>query len=265
MPPPLLYQYLTIISIKAITTFSQIASVDSNIEKLTSFLALPAEINSPGVVVLSLSAIAVKSLSFRFKGDKRILYDKFTTLFMENHLYLITGANGIGKSTIIRIITGCLQNDADCIYVNNSHEIKQLDLDSYRSFMHYAPQTPYIIKGTIAENIRLANLGNDMILELIMNMDSVKNQLNSIGGLSRGIDSDSQLSGGEKQFISLLQMVFHAKRWVFLDEPFSAMDERMRALSCRIITEYKKLLNASIIIISHVIPAIDIDQVINIQ
>lgn len=251
--------------IKALTTYSRIATADSNIEKLASFLSLPTENNSMGVVVPLLSAIEVKSLSFRFDGEKRILYRKLTILFKENHIYLITGANGIGKSTIIRIITGCLQNDADCVFVNNCNEIKQLDLVSYRSYMHYAPQTPYLIKGSVAENIRLANMGNDVILEMIMNIDSVKVQLSLMGGLSRLVDSDTQLSGGEKQFVSLLQMIYHAKTWVFLDEPFSAMDENMRAVSCRLITEYKKLMNATIIIISHVIPDIDIDKVINIQ
>lgn len=250
--------------IKALATYSRIASADSNIKRLTNFLSLPIENHSTGIAISSLSSIEIKDLSFHYEGDNRILFNKLNAQFKENQLYLLTGANGVGKSTIFRILTGCLYNASHSTFVNMSHEINQLELNKLRSFVHYAPQTPYIMKGTVIENIRLANIGDDKLLERIMNIDGVKKQLAMIGGVTRLIDTESQLSGGEKQFISLLQMIYHSRKWVLLDEPFSAMDENLRALSCQMITEFKKQLNATIIIISHVVPDIDIDKEIHI-
>jgi ABC-type multidrug transport system ATPase subunit len=120
------------------------------------------------------------------------------------------------------------------------------------------------MKGTVEENILLAGTGNMELLKRIISIDEVGQQLTKIGGFTRFIDSDSQLSGGEKQFISLLQMVFHSRKWVLLDEPFSAMDKNMRSLSCKLIREYKSQENATLIIISHVIPEIEIDHMIHI-
>jgi ABC-type multidrug transport system fused ATPase/permease subunit len=121
------------------------------------------------------------------------------------------------------------------------------------------------MKGTVEENIKLARNGNDALLQQILDSVAISERLSALGGLQRSIETDSQLSGGEKQLIGILQMIYSGKKWIFLDEPFSAMDVTIRQLAFQMIEEYKKQTHATVIIISHLVPDMNIDEVINIR
>jgi len=70
-------------------------------------------------------------------------------------LVAISGPNGGGKSTILKLILGMYQPQAGSILVDNV-DIRQLDPLELRRLIGYAPQDTQLFRATIAQNLRLA-------------------------------------------------------------------------------------------------------------
>ena len=115
------------------------------------------------------------------------------------------------------------------------------------------PQNPFIIHGTIKDNIVI---GNDKIdighLKKCLLLADLKNfvRKKSRGlGYSVGLNGN-KLSGGEKQKIAICRGLYRQANFILFDESLSNIDE----ISINIIKDYLKKLkneNKSIIIISH--------------
>ncbi|MCP5066949.1 MAG: ATP-binding cassette domain-containing protein, partial [bacterium] len=68
----------------------------------------------------------------------------------------IAGANGSGKSSILKLIAGLYQAQAGALLIDGI-DIRQLDMAELRGAVAYVPQTCTLFHGTIAQNLRLAN------------------------------------------------------------------------------------------------------------
>ena len=120
----------------------------------------------------------------------------------------LIGPNGAGKSTLLRLIAGVIKPDAGTI-----------EISVPKPETGYQPQSPYVFKGTVAQNVRLAAAGRD-ILPLLeeCNLSDLKDK------------KTNRISGGEKQRMCLARMLAGNFKVLLLDEPLSAADIETGAL-----------------------------------
>lgn len=175
-------------------------------------------------------AIDIRNLYFSYE-DRNILKD-VNFDFKKGQYYGIIGPTGCGKSTLLRVIMNLVHFDKGNLYIfgRDIHTISREELSSQIVFM---PQTPYIFRGTIKENLLFSckkdhddaelwwALEQACLAEDIKSMDDQLDfMLNERG---------SNISGGQRQRVALARVFLNILNLendhiVILDEATSALD-----------------------------------------
>jgi putative ATP-binding cassette transporter len=180
--------------------------------------------------------ITVKHLSIFTPHDEKMLQD-MNIEFVHGKNYLIKGASGIGKSTLIRVIAG--------IWPYGEGEI---DLPANKKIM-YIPQKSYMPIGTLREALlfpeKSSNISDVMLINLLNDCDlpDLASRLHDVSMWSE------QLSPGELQRVAIARVLLNKPDWVFLDESTSALDLPHEAHLYNLIK--KKLPHCSMISVGH--------------
>ena len=162
--------------------------------------------------------IKIKHLSYSY-GARQIL-DLNNLGIDHGKKYLVIGKSGDGKSTFLDILTK--QKKVDGIYVNDK-DLKDVQFSTYADKFSYVNQNNDLLPFSFEQNI---TLGRKMSKYSLKDLVTIFN-LESIFDKERdNLDFEHlNLSGGEKQRICLARAMYRNKKWLFLDEAFSAIDK----------------------------------------
>lgn len=176
------------------------------------------EENEPIVFDEQIHDIKIKHLSYSY-GARQIL-DLNNLVIDQGKKYLVIGKSGDGKSTFLDVLTK--QKKADGVYVNDT-DLKNIQFSAYADKFSYVNQNNDLLPFSFEQNI---TLGKEMSKYSLKDLVSIFN-LESIFDKERdNLDFEHlNLSGGEKQRICLARAMYRNKKWLFLDEAFSAIDK----------------------------------------
>lgn len=167
-------------------------------------------------------ALRIKHLSFRYgQGEKAI--DNITFELKPNESIGIIGTTGSGKTTLINLIMGILNTEEGEIYLGNTR-ISEGNLKAFRSQLGYVPQEKILFSNTVKENVTFGS-EDPSDLKAILNLasadfvDQMKDQENSWLGKG-GVN----ISGGQKQRLSIARALMKKPRILILDDATSALD-----------------------------------------
>lgn len=194
--------------------------IQSSISVLQNLLdnSICSEENEPIVFDEQIHDIKIKHLSYSY-GVRQIL-DLSNLVIDQGKKYLVIGKSGDGKSTFLDILTK--QKKADGIYVNDK-DLKDVQFSTYADTFSYVNQDNDLLPFSFEQNI---TLGRKMSKYSLKDLVTIFN-LESIFDKERdNLDFEHlNLSGGEKQRICLARAMYRNKKWLFLDEAFSAIDK----------------------------------------
>ena len=194
--------------------------IQSSIPVLQKLLdnSICSEENEPIVFNEQIHDIKIKHLSYSY-GVRQIL-DLNNLVIDQGKKYLVIGKSGDGKSTFLDILTK--QKKADGIYVNDK-DLKDVQFSTYAEKFSYVNQKNDLLPFSFEQNI---TLGRKMSKYSLKDLVTIFN-LESIFDKERdNLDFEHlNLSGGEKQRICLARAMYRNKKWLFLDEAFSAIDK----------------------------------------
>ncbi len=203
-----------------------------------------------------MSIIKIKNLYFKYPDCKEYLIRNLNLTIKKNLITTIVGANGIGKSTLLKLIAGLLTNYKGEIYINEK-EVKNYtknELAKSISILFSDYNILYPIK--VIEFLQMARYPYLKKLEPLTKMDKefIYN-ISSFTGITHLLNKNIlSLSSGEKQLVYLSHILVQDTPIMLLDEPFSHLDLRHKILILDIL---KKLKDKSIIIVTHNFEYID--------
>lgn len=176
------------------------------------------EENEPIIFDEQIHDIKIKHLSFSYGA--RLILDLNNLVIDQGKKYLVIGKSGDGKSTFLDILTK--QKKADGIYVNDK-DLEDVQFSTYADKFSYVNQDNDLLPFSFEQNI---TLGRKMSKYSLKDLVTIFN-LESIFDKERdNLDFEHlNLSGGEKQRICLARAMYRNKKWLFLDEAFSAIDK----------------------------------------
>ena len=176
------------------------------------------EENEPIVFDEQIHDIKIKHLSYSYGA--RLILDLNNLVIDQGKKYLVIGKSGDGKSTFLDILTK--QKKVDGIYVNDKN-LKDVQFSTYADKFSYVNQNNDLLPFSFEQNI---TLGRKMSKYSLKELVTIFN-LESIFDKERdNLDFEHlNLSGGEKQRICLARAMYRNKKWLFLDEAFSAIDK----------------------------------------
>ncbi len=194
--------------------------------------------------------VEFKNVYFSYAKNKEILKAVNITA-NPNDVIAIVGPSGGGKTTIVNLIPRFYEATKGNIYIDNIN-IKKINLQSLRRHIGMVPQDTFLFSGTIKENIGYAkkNARDEEIINAAKEANAhnfimkLKNKYNTGIG-ERGI----QLSGGEKQRISIARAILKNPKILILDEATSALDTESEILVQDALSKLMK--NKTTFVIAH--------------
>ncbi len=138
----------------------------------------------------------------------------------------VTGESGSGKSTLLAVILGFVVPSAGRLTLGGV-ELGELDVRDWRRQIAWVPQRPYLVRGTIADNVRLAGAGaSGKALARAAEQSGLSGLLERLPhGLETPVgEGGLTLSAGERQRIAIARAVLRDAPLVLLDEPTAHLD-----------------------------------------
>lgn len=175
--------------------------------------------------------IEFQSVDFSYKGRADTLKD-ISFKARPGHVIAIVGPTGAGKSTLVSLVPRFYDARGGRILIDG-HDIRTFSLTSLRQHISIVLQEPLLFSGTIEDNIRYGRL--DASDEEIVEAAKAANAHDFIAALPEGYktilgERGAQISGGERQRISVARAFLKNARILILDEPTSAIDSRTEAV-----------------------------------
>lgn len=198
--------------------------------KLAEVEASPAGYNT-GKERLSFSKeVALSNVSFRYPGvdeSKPEILQGIDLRIPKGSMIGLVGTSGAGKSTIVGLLTGLYPPSSGDLLVDG----KKLDAEGRARWMEsigYVPQSPFLLNGTIAENIAFSRWGEEIDFSRVSEccrmaaidfLDELEDGLMTIIG-ERGV----RLSGGQIQRVAIARALYSQPQLILFDEATSALD-----------------------------------------
>lgn len=223
----------------------------TDIQRLQSeCLAVQETPENNGPISLN-NALTLKDVEFRYPNAQNSVLNNINLTLKKGQVLLIRGKSGIGKSTLVDILSGLLPATNGQLWIDKTH-ITPDNMRQWRSGISYVTQEPYLLNDTLYRNINPNNTlvdDNDiwLALERAAAADFVRalpQQLNTIIG-GQGVS----LSGGEKQRIALARAFLMRSQLIVLDEATSGLDRQTEQKVHEAIAHLRG--NHTIVIISH--------------
>ena len=170
--------------------------------------------------------IQLNNVSFNYENSTKPTINNLNLRIETRDKIALLGPIGSGKTTLLRLLAGLITPSNGSILIDGI-ESQQIDPVQLRDTIGFVSQTPILFTGSIKENILLGN--PDAKDEDIVKACSLSGIINFINKLEKGFETilferGAQLSGGQRQSLSLARTLIGNPKIVLMDEPTSAFD-----------------------------------------
>jgi len=202
-------------------------------------------------------------VTFRYPGAETPVLSDISFTARPGEVTAVIGGTGSGKSTLVNLIPRFYDVTEGSIRVNgvNSQDVPQEEL---RSKIGFVPQKALLFTGTIAENIRFGK--EDATDEEVAHAAHIAQATDFIERMPDGYDArieqgGSNVSGGQKQRLSIARALVRRPDLYVFDDSFSALDFKTDATLRKALREETR--EATVLIVAQrVSTVIDADQII---
>ena len=212
----------------------KITAISAACERITEILNVPEQTAADTVdadaIYGQMQGITAKDLTFSYGRDP--VFQNVSLHIPKGGLTVITGASGIGKSTLLKLMLGIYKPSGGELLIQTETENISVSR-AVRSLFSYAPQGNLLLSGTLRENILLSN--PEATEEELRNALYVSAMDEYVATLPQGLETvlgenGAGLSEGQAQRISLARAVLRNAPILLLDEVTSALDAQTEAL-----------------------------------
>ena len=197
--------------------------------------------------------IDIHNLNFSYHHDEKNIIKNMDLCIEKSSFWGIAGPSGCGKSSLIKAICK-LENCSGSVFINNT-DIGTLSRKQLSQIIALVPQNPFLIAGTILENIcyGLEQQPSDKEVEEALRKANLYDFVNSLPeGINTVIsEGGGNLSGGQKQRIAIARIFLRKPKILILDEATSALDNTSERFIQNEIEQLKKENNMTILSIAH--------------
>ena len=187
--------------------------------------------------------LEVKNLAFSF--NKSLLVENLDFKIEKNEVGLVAGASGIGKSTLLNILSGLKNPDKGSIKCNDKiFNSENIFVEPEKRNIGYVFQDFALFPHINAEkNIKYA-LSKDLV-------DFYNEVVDSLGLYDCIKKMPHELSGGQKQRVAIARSVLMKPSALLMDEPFSNLDSENVVSAQKLISNFIKDMQIPCILVTH--------------
>lgn len=198
--------------------------VDLSVDRVQDILKMPQMDISGAKIQPKKHDFKVQNISFSYA--RRKIIDDISLYIPEKTTTAIVGPSGGGKTTLVNLLARFWDVDKGEIILGG-HNVKEYEMDSLMNNFSFVFQTVYLFHDTIANNIRFGRIDTPMEEVILAAKKACCHDF--ISALPNGYDTiigegGANLSGGEKQRISIARAILKNAPIIFLDEATANVD-----------------------------------------
>ena len=195
--------------------------------------------------------IEIKNLDFYYEKNNNKILENINFKLYANTFTGIVGRSGSGKSTLVKLLARLYKPSNGKIIIDD-YDIQKVELYSFRKQIGFVAQDPYLINGTIIENISISNpeASKEDVIRVSKNACAHEFIMNLKEGYNTKIEEKgNSLSGGQKQRIAIARALLSNPRILIMDEATSALDYITEK---KVLENIKKITNkTTILFVTH--------------
>jgi len=170
--------------------------------------------------------VEFKDVSFSYPGADQPAINNITFGAKPGEITAIIGGTGSGKSTLVNLIPRFYDATSGCVLVNGV-DVREMSQESLRAKIGFVPQKTVLFSGTIAENIKYGK--DNATIDEIKHAANVAQATDFINGMIEGYEhviaqGGTNVSGGQKQRLSIARALVRKPEIYIFDDSFSALD-----------------------------------------
>lgn len=198
----------------------------------------------------------VRLSNISYEKDGNTILKNISGTFFEKKITVIVGPSGSGKSTLLSLINGLKSHTAGEIMIGDKN-IDSFNPIALRRDIQLVSQNATMINGSVKENLSLPlSLQNET-----MSDEEAKSFLEDVNLPTTFLNKDSRdLSGGEKQKLSLARALVSQPKIMLLDEVTSALDTHSKKAIESLLVKINQKHSVTMIWVTH-----DINQALSIS
>ncbi|MDR0917446.1 MAG: ABC transporter ATP-binding protein/permease [Oscillospiraceae bacterium] len=245
------------------SSYLQLSKVSLNIQELQEFMAMPSRHGKGGLTPNfdRDSVIEFKNVSFKYPGSENYALRNLNLTVRGDEKLCIVGANGSGKSTFIKLLTGLyLPEDGEILL--NGVNVGKYDYTQYQRLFAPVFQDFQRYHLTLGENIVLASEYDETRLREVVRQVGLSAL---VAKLPKGLNTQVEKivdaegfipSGGEEQRIAIARALYHGAAIYLLDEPTAALDP---LAEYEIYTQFSEMISGkTAVLITHRLSAVQL-------
>ena len=222
-------------------------------DRIGEVLAVEGGLTRPANPVTEFPApgsIAFENVTFSYPGAESPVLEGITFTAAPGETVAIVGSTGSGKTTLISLIPRLFDATSGAIKVDGV-DVRDADLELLWAGIGLVPQRPFLFTGTVESNLRFGReeaTDDDLwhALEIAQGREFVSEMEGGLGG--RIAQGGTNVSGGQRQRLSIARAIAHQPRILVFDDSFSALDlttdARLRQALWRELPEVTKIVVA---------------------
>ena len=209
--------------------FIMLPRSEASAQRINQVLAMTPEIKDPEQAKPPTELkgwLEFQDVTFSYPGAEEPALARVSFSAKPGQTTAIIGGTGAGKSTLVNLIPRFYDIDSGHIRVDGV-DVRELSQEALRAKVGFVPQKAVLFSGTVAENIRYGK--QDATDEEIRHAAEVAQALDFITELPDGFDSviaqgGTNVSGGQKQRLSIARALVRDPEIYVFDDSFSALD-----------------------------------------
>ncbi|MEU5691957.1 ABC transporter ATP-binding protein [Actinosynnema sp. NPDC020468] len=198
-------------------------------ERINEVLNTDSSVAPPENPVIELpkrAALEFVDAEFRYPGAADPVLRGITFRAEAGRTTAVIGSTGSGKSTLLNLVPRLIDVTEGRVLVDDV-DVREADLDALCSRIGLVPQRPYLFTGTIASNLRYGNPdATDEELWLALEVAQARDFVEAMPeGLESAIaQGGTNVSGGQRQRLSIARALVRKPEIYLFDDAFSALD-----------------------------------------
>ncbi len=247
------------------------ATMNQFCKDVNNFFELEEEQEGKGnysIKINQISSVEFDDVSFQYPGNEYYALKNVSFVMNQKRCYAFVGANGSGKTTIIKLLVGLYDNYTGCIRINGV-DIREIPPERLHQLVYPLFQDYAQYKISIKDNILIGNVScmnnNETVMHKVIDQVGMRKAIEDLPEgietqLGKITDKSVELSGGQWQKVAIMRALVSTATLKILDEPTAALDPISES---NLYNEFNHMMeNSMTVLISHRLGATKLADVI---